>query len=502
VAGKNPLFGKPDTQKARIPLVCDYFIRGPAPASTEIKKGPGLENCQIFHYKNNEGDDVLYAEPGYSVSLQFSLTAQMAALASWSGASTYKDYAVFCGNNNIRIYNLATSTLITSIVPIFAGNFEYLRESKNGTTPIMLAGYTTSPNLTGWEFIADGGVVSTAITISASTVGQMVEMDGYHFIAESAGTIRNSALNDITTWPATGTLSTNFSPDPSVGLAKYKNTIVAFSTQSTEFYENVGNPVGSPLQRIPQYANNVGCIPSVNFNNTNNRTYIEAFDSVFWTGTGINTRAPGIYTLEDYKPIKISNDSIDRLLSTNNIISAIAGAFIIQGKQYILFRMTGNYTNPIYFLYDVKYKIWQKWRPYADINTVQINNLAVTNSSYNAYSTLNLDNNLYIITGNSSGIPIEIRTDLWDGNSHNLKRIHEVRLIGSQTTTASQTAALSWTDDDYDTYSTSRNFDLTKKNPRLTGCGTTYKRAFRIIASTNNNQKYEALELTYSELDH
>jgi hypothetical protein len=505
VAGKNPLFGKPDTQKARIPLVCDYFIRGPLPLTTDIKKGPGLENCQIFAYKNNEGKDVLYAEPGYITGSFANLGAQYRCATSWMGAVTYKDRAIIGGTNTIKIYNLGTLATTVDIPTVGAGTIEYIKESKNGTTPIAIVGYTTlTNNITTWEYVNDAGVASNAITISATTVGQMVELDGYHFIAESAGTIRNSALNDITTWPATGLLPTNFSPDPAVGLAKYKNTIVSFGTQALEFYENVGNPVGSPLQRIPQYASNIGCSPSTNYIGTgNNRTYIEAFDSVYWVGYNVNNRAPGIYTLEDYKPKKISNDSIDRILTQAPCYCVISGAFTIQGKNYLLFRFTGTLSaDTVYFLYDIKYNIWQKWRPAADEANIQIGNLFVDNTIYFAFSTISGSNFLKSVSGDSIGVSIELRTDLWDGNTHNLKRIHDVRLIGSQTTTAAQTASLSWTDNDYESYSTARTFDLTKKNPRLTGCGTTYKRAFRIITATNHNQKYEALELTYSEMDH
>jgi hypothetical protein len=85
-----------------------------------------------------------------------------------------------------------------------------------------------------------------------------------------------------------------------------------------------------------------------------------------------------------------------------------------------------------------------------------------------------------------------------DFDTENNKRFHKVKLIGDKQASTC-TIGISWSDDDYVTFSTERNVDMSQDRTYLTQCGMGRRRAFKFTNSTNTPCRLQALELNYSE---
>jgi hypothetical protein len=93
-----------------------------------------------------------------------------------------------------------------------------------------------------------------------------------------------------------------------------------------------------------------------------------------------------------------------------------------------------------------------------------------------------------------------VQTSKLDFGTEKRKRFHKVALIGD-TQASTATVNISWSDDDYDNFSTARSVDMSNDRAYLTNCGAARRRAFKITNATNTPLRLEALEITYSELE-
>ena len=347
-------------------------------------------------------------------------------------------------------------------------------------------------------------------------VGNFVYLSGYLFIMTyDLGRIYNSDLNSLTAWTSTSFLTTSFGGG-GCGLAPYQDKIVAFSDYGIEFYENIGNAVGSPLQRInhlttTQYgvARNVDA-PGVT---DTGHFYYAAMDTVFWINNPDTSGGPGIFMLEGFKPKKISSPEIDFNLSRFlPSVCKIAGIVEIYGYNY-LFISTGGQSTSFGFVYCMNTGLWTTW----ESSLFDANWPAIVNQRGD---TAGLQNETLIFAGTKIyklSIESMLRTDLVftdnsvaytttlqlgdvDFGTKKRKRLNSLRIVGLDPRAAS-TTGISWSDDDGQTYSTARNVDMNDDDPKLTRCGAFRRRSFRITNAANTSFQAEALECEYDELN-
>lgn len=193
----------------------------------------------------------------------------------------------------------------------------------------------------GYYAVTSGGVfsVSSLITITDTgfpanqtpaliPTGRFQQLNGVTYIASVDGQIWNSStfpINDISIWKdANGDLmvaSASFYPDQLVGLERYKNHIVAFGTNSIEFFDNQGNSP-SPLGVLDQATIKFGAISPILIKNLN--------DQLYWVAYGTEG-VTGLWTLDGYTPTKISTPYIDYLMSntlSGGLIPQLTGGTI------------------------------------------------------------------------------------------------------------------------------------------------------------------------------
>ncbi|HEY0750791.1 MAG TPA: hypothetical protein VGD26_06535, partial [Chitinophagaceae bacterium] len=289
--------------------------------------------------------------------------------------------------------------------------------------------------------------------------------------------------------------------DTAIGLARYKNYVAALSTGSIEFFYDAGNDLGSPLRR----ETNAMVRQGVGTYNTST-AYTWYKDRIFWYG-GYASNEMGVWMLEeDFKPRRISNPTIEKILYKAFNSSAKLSAFEYMGKTFLCISRTDGVVAYPNFWYCIDTGEWTEM----DFggNFIFCGNhqslLGVDSMDTNGF-IYDISNN--ISTGDSityqdrgSTMTMTIQTSKLDFDTEKRKRFHKIALIGDEQSSAAS-VSISWSDDDYQTWSTARTVDMSNSRAYLTNCGAARRRAFKITNSSNTPLRLEALEITYSELD-
>jgi len=372
--------------------------------------------------------------------------------------------------------------------------------------------------------IIDADFLSTSDYISA-----LVPMDGYLFYTTSDGKVVNSNHNSITAYTAIDFLSAQMYPDPTVAIARTKNTLGVFGTNSLELFKNVGNANGSPLQSIPERCIRIGT------NDQRGITILE--DDVYFVGTSAYGDVQ-VFRLRDGETEKVSTPIIDQIIGTQSTSGAtfFTSGFQLGGYKYIAVTVgtvtqasdnllleggddllledgssflllegsataLGTFNKQL--VYNVDLNIWSEW----DCEELTF----VVGQGAGSYNKI-LMSSRFLDTGfiykispgsdaevyadNGTNYDMEIRTSRINFGTSKRKFIPSIKLICDELSSGSVTLEAS--DDNYITWKTLGTFDLTVAEPKITRCGS-HKggRAYRLTHSTDSFFRAEALEIDY-----
>ena len=373
--------------------------------------------------------------------------------------------------------------------------------------------------------ILDAQFVSTGTYISA-----FAAMDGYLFYADDSGYVNNSDLNSVSAYTANARIASQGSPDPTVAVAIQKNIVVAFGTASNDKFQNAGFSSGSPLQVIKSQTDHIGAIDQ--------RSITTIEDDIYYVSSPSEGDV-GVYRMRGLQSTRVSRPVEDRILgnaATNGAIYASsyrlggypyacffislasdgpASMFLLESGDFLLLESgdkllledtAGQTASFVRLLrYNITLNIWDEW----DCNQMTFVDSYGTGTSNMilAASRVNTSGKIYKIDPNSDGqlyqddgvaFSMEIRTGkLFDGPQR--KFVNKVMLIGwdSRNTTMPY---LSYSDDDFQTYSTPRQFVLVGGVPTLFRCGSHREgRSYKITDSANAPFRAEALAIDYAE---
>lgn len=229
-----------------------------------------------------------------------------------------------------------------------AADFVFLSEGNIAGRPHLFVSYTKYDKSTSGGYYSAGTAgsnfgVASLVEITDTDfppkkatpehiTGPFVQMNQTTYIMTIGGYIYNSDQNSIASWDAKGNIPVYAYPDRGVGLIRYKNHIVAFSEDSIEFFNDIGNPFPkSPLQRTDQAFIKFGCIDP--------KCMINIDDTLYWIAAS-SKGTDGLWKLEGYTPVKVSNAKQDLLIS---------GAFsgVEQGQSIYLRSISMNGTTNV-----------------------------------------------------------------------------------------------------------------------------------------------------------
>jgi len=349
-------------------------------------------------------------------------------------------------------------------------------------------------------------------------------LDGYTFLGASNGDIYNSDLDDPTSWSDLNCVSKEMNSDPLVYVTDLGQYIVAFGTQSIEFFYDAGNTNGSPLNPRTDLTYRIGL-------HQNQNDYVA---SPIWVDprgqyilfVGINPEGNfGVYLLDtSLKLEKISDEYIDAYLNrgqtagTGAYLSFAVNGFLAYGKTIFSLKIESTDATYTYY-YDMATKSWGFLSTGVTNSGTQLAwpfefSGALAGHYNNATGAKNTMSTSFV--GGSDGVyrleeftyqdndgssnytfPVVVQTGRYLGNSpqyqSSRKYQRDMAIIADRGSTTND-VTVSWTDDDYENFSTGRTLDLHNPKSQLSGLGSFYERAWRITHEANSDLRLLAAE--------
>ena len=393
------------------------------------------------------------------------------------------------GASNSEIFN-ATSSLGSTTGQVFD-----ITETIIGTTPNLVF----SVNNGRGYYYPEGGALTQITDVDypfniagQNPTGTFVHLNGYSFMLTQQGRIYNSDLNSISSWSATSYLSAGLYPDKGVGLARYKNLLVAFGQESTEVFKIVDNDTGSPLQAIQEASIHIGALQYTAI------TSLE--DKLVWVASS-STGSTSVYMMEEPGQAKrISTDEIDFQLTARGDTDILVSNVKIFGKT-LVFVVFGGTT----YVYCVEDDFWHEWNSQNAVLWHQWAANTATSPLVYSISRNSTSGKVYkfnpvapVFTDDGTNFEFRIQTSKVDFDTARRKFLNKIAIVGDEIS-SSTNLSVSWSDDDYTTFNTARTIDLSKSNQYLRVGGAFRRRAFRLSNTSSLPIRLEAIELEYKE---
>jgi len=366
--------------------------------------------------------------------------------------------------------------------------------------------FTSSGDVSFTEFYYDDGSTKVVLTDgdrlmtidSANTVvvsadpdlptpfkPSLLFLDGYLFlIKDGTSDIYNSNLNDPLAFTPGDFITAEMIPDTLLRLCRLSNYLVAMGSSSIEYFFDAGNASGSPLQRNDTPVKHVGYLGGF-------ATYE---NKVFFIGSSATT-APVVYVLEDFKMDVVENPVIRRQLQKNN---EFLGTIVSMGGHsfYVLT------TNDVTFAMDIDTKIWTRWG-FQDRDTLECIYsvmVPITGSGYCSLFALRGSPNLYYFKPDyyedvGFTYPVIVQTPRQQFDSMREKYMNRIIPVTDKTT---GTLQIDWTDNDYTSFSTVRELDLSIEKPMLHRLGRFVERALRFTVESSDSFRMYYVEVDYN----
>ena len=491
-------------RSARVPLIGSLTSRKPNADIPDDTKDQLFVNCFPEGVQNpitGKKDIWLNKRQGTIASsdVQASATGHFGSVV-WSSNSAATAPLVFSyiksTATSIMFFNDAGAQIGGDVAN--TGACLFMSESDVGGTGNLTATLIDS-GTNGWEvwFFPEGGAW-TQITdgdFPTNLVATHTHMDGFMFVMTTAGRIYNSAVNSLSAWGANDYITANSFGDKGVGIARYGRYIVGFGDSSVEFFENAGNATGSVLRRLTGATLRVGARRT---GQAEGASIKEVGDTVYWVGQNAASGAPGVYRLNGMQAEKVSNAAVDRVMGNGAMY--IFGCFSLLGMTHVAFR-SGAATSAL--CYCIETGFWWVFTPAGSLTLTAMIGALDTNDKAKSYFTTNTNAKFYtfdpstpVWQDNSSAYTMTAQTDPLDLDTRRLKFWQTVHIIGD-TESATSNLAVSYSDDDYATFSTARNIDLSSIQKSATGWGASRRRAWKFAHAANTACRIKAVEFEY-----
>lgn len=403
------------------------------------------------------------------------------AILVWTGQGNGDKVITAFGDTNSTIYDG------TSSLGAITGRATGITETSINGTPTITV---TSSNNTGWYYDTGAGVM-TEITDAdwpgdtETITGTFAHLEGFAFVMTTRGRLWGSDLNSITSWTANSFGPTNAYPDSGIACLRWKNYIMAFNRESTEFWYNAGlTPF--PLARAVAMTQKVGAVSA--------DAIAQISDNVFWAGS-----APeGGLSIFQYNGTlsRVSVPEVDAALILAGASNISLTTIRFFGRSFVLVR-----AGPTTIAYCIEEKFWHEWNSTTPLwykcAAVMVGgtmvNYAITNSS-TAGKVYVMNHASLVFTDDGVSYTARVQLPATDLGTEKMKFWGDVRLIGDVETSAS-TITLACSDNDYQSFSTLGTMDLSSSRRQVLRTGASRRRGWVLSHSANTPMRLEALEL-------
>lgn len=401
------------------------------------------------------------------------------AILVWTGQGTGQKVISGFGATNSTIYDSTTS------LGAITGRCTGITETVVGSnTPTLTVSSTDS---TAWYYdvgtgimtkIADGDFPGNA---GKTIVGTFAHLDGYACILTQDGQLWASDLNSVTAWTANSFDSANSYPDQGVGCLRFKNFIMAFGTESVQFFYNAGlTPF--PFAKAVAMTLKVGAVSA--------DAIAEISDTKFWCGS---TPQGGISIFKyDGSIERVSTPEVDAILILAGASNISLTTIRFYGRSFVLVR-----ANTTTFAYCIEEKMWHEWNSETplwykcvglSIGSTMVN-YAVSNIATGG-KVYSMNHATLVFTDDSVAYTARIQTAKEDHGT-NAKKFYGYLDIVGDVEESSSPLTVSVTDDDYQNYVVVGTVDLSAQHRRLTRLGAARRRAWVFTHSAATPMRLE-----------
>ena len=345
-------------------------------------------------------------------------------------------------------------------------------------------------------------------------------LDNYLFVLGENGIVYHCDSNDPTAWNALSFKEAEREPDGGEYLAKHHDNLAIFGVGTLEFAYDAANPTGSVLNIRQDISYNIGC--------SSGESVHEEGDRIFWVGTTYSGSL-GVYLLENFQVRKISTSTLDSFL-TQAIVrdgyTAVGSG--LSGQGHVFYVLTiGNtpsdFSPSTSLVYDLTTGIWAIWdTDVSDLDKFSVIGWTKRQGDTERYGEgiltngdlISINDNLvpndsllgavYVTSGYVAAGYVSATTDAGTAIALTSRmgmidlgtNLHKYPLsytYAGDTTAASQTMTLKWSDENNSNFNAGRTLD-TSKYQKITRCGRFRRRNHEITYSGSEQIRIEAIE--------
>lgn len=436
-----------------------------------VDKDFWLKNCYVE--TNDEQHRFVRKRPGFT-QLYDLADGEGRGIHEWKG-----DLYSVIGNTVYKNNVALTGNLNTSTGPVrFA-------ENASGIEYLLIQDKTDL-----WTVATDDTLAEvTDVDLPSPMVSGIEVYDGYTFVLTPDARVYNSALADPLNWSALEFITAETRADGGVALIRYLDYLVVLGTETIEFFYDAANATGSPLLRYEGTSILIGCAAG--------DSVVKVESTFCFIGVSPGG-GHGVYMYDGLTPKLVSTKAIDKILDAEGAAISDAYAFAIRYQGHSFYVVTLPTTGAITLVFDITENNWHEWSSFN----------GSVEGIFTASDSAVLSNVIYLLDKSSGQIYvwdadtyedvaniIKVRgtTNKFDGDSKRNKILDRLEIVTDQTTSAG-TFTLSWSDDDYKTFTTPVSLDL-QSRAFLTRLGRFRRRAFRYTFESDNPIRLEAFEL-------
>ncbi len=196
------------------------------------------------------------------------------------------------------------------------------------------------------------------VTVSAyppRTVPGVAYLDSTYYVMDISGTIIGSNLEAPLAFSSLNTIIANSVSGTPKAISRYLNYVVAFKSQSTEFFYDAANPSpASPLGVVPSALSRIGCASGY--------TVVSFDNALIWMSQS-QEYGMQIQMMQGLAPKVISSPDEERILNDASLNggSYYAYALKIDGHNFYVLTIIPSMSASSTIVYDLTSGLWANW---------------------------------------------------------------------------------------------------------------------------------------------
>jgi Phage stabilisation protein len=323
-------------------------------------------------------------------------------------------------------------------------------------------------------------------------VANPVFMDGYLYLAKAnTQDIYNSDLDNPAVWTAGNFISAEMYPDTIQCLSKNNNYLYAVGQTTIEYFYDAGNATGTPLARHDAAVQQFGTEAP--------RSVIQTDKEVFLIGdTGAGGRT--VWAIDGFKASEIGSATVKTALDAEGTSITTTKAFSIRtlNQKFYVFTLPSSGRT---FAYSSDSKDWYEWTfTYPTYYSTDYTTGSPVAQVFTGSQTIIAKFDATTFADVGSQLTGTITTPRMDFGTIDRKRCDLLVIVGDAPNGASNVAlGVQWSNDDYQTLSTSRTLYLNPSYSGIFRLGMFRRRSYKFTYNQPYPWRAEGMEITVNK---